>query len=108
MHRVVMNNPKTKIVDHKNNDETLNNQRENLRVCTYSQNAMNRGARSTNTSGYKGVSFSKATGKFNAVIWINKKGKFLGSFLNPEDAARAYDEAANKYHGDFARTNFGR
>jgi hypothetical protein len=84
----------------------LNCQDGNLRVCTSSQNGMNRGKQSDNTSGYKGVTWDKSKGKWQASIKVNQKTIFLGRFNNVIEAAKAYDEGAKKYHGAFARLNF--
>src|SRR4051812_9570503 len=54
-------------IDHKDRD-SLNNQRNNIRLATRNQNMWNIGIRSNNTSGYKGVSYHKQSGKFNARI----------------------------------------
>ena len=61
-----------------------------------------------NTSGFKGVSFRKDRGKYRAYISINNRIKHLGYYDTPEDAARAYDEAARFYFAEFACVNFPR
>ncbi|MGE1562170.1 HNH endonuclease [Pantoea septica] len=94
-------------VDHIDGDKK-NNRIENLRLCTHNQNQHNQGIRATNTSGYKGVSFMKAINKWHAQICCNSKVMHLGSYENKEDAAHAYDQAAMKFHGEFAWTNFPR
>ena len=85
----------------------LNNRRENLRPATPSQNQFNRRKQRNNTSGYKGVGFSKEKGLWRAYI-ANDTKKFihLGYFAKAEDAARAYDAAAIRFHGEFACPNF--
>jgi len=45
----------------------------------------------SNTSGYRGVSFHKGIGKWAARIHIESRNKHLGYFLNPLEAAKAYD-----------------
>ena len=91
--------------DHINMDG-LDNRRENLRIVTASENRCNRGKTKANTSGYKGVSWHKQLKKWRADIQVNGKFKHLGLFYDPVEAARAYDLAAKRLHGDFATTNF--
>jgi hypothetical protein len=104
MHRQIMNAPDGVEIDHIDGDG-LNNKDENLRFCTHSQNSANR-VDSKNTSGYKGVVWSKAGSKWQSQIIVNRQYIYLGYFGDIEDAARAYDEAAKKYFGEFARLNF--
>jgi hypothetical protein len=102
LHRLVMGNPEGKLVDHREGNK-LDNRKELLRLATYSENGYNRGANSNNTSGHKGVSWYKRDQKWQASI--THEGKFirLGLFTDIEEAAKAYREAAQKYHGKFAR-----
>lgn len=112
LHRVIMNSMKGEMVDHINRDKA-DNRRTNLRVATASQNQQNRVARVNTVSGYKGVIAYKnpravktSEYKWQATIGVNGKTVYLGAFVSKEDAARAYDVAATKYHGEFARLNF--
>ena len=89
-------------VDHIDGNPS-NNRLVNLRLATHQQNCSNRRIPITNTSGIKGVHWHKAAGKWAAVIKVNQRGIHLGTFENKEDAAKAYWEAAQKYHGKFAR-----
>lgn len=88
-------------LDHKNGDG-LDNRRENIRSATSSQNIGNTGRNSSNTSGYKGVSWLKSRGK-----WVAKIGqtRHLGYFDTPEEAHAAYVVAAKARHGEFARVS---
>ena len=104
MHRFIMKPAKGYVVDHVNHF-TLDNQKENLRICTHSQNAMNRGAQSNNKTGHKGVSYEKKLNKFKVQIRVNKKNITIGYYINLNDAAKAYNSAALKYHGEFAQLN---
>lgn len=106
LHREIMNTPAGVYVDHVNGDG-LDCRRINMRHATASENARNTSKRSDNTSGFKGVSYVKNRSMWEARIKVNQRQYFLGHFQAPEDAARAYDEAARKYFGEFARTNEG-
>lgn len=104
MHREVMNAQDGSEVDHINGDK-LDNRRENLRLCTKSQNMSNRGKQLNNTTGYKGVFTSQRTTKFRAQIRVKGKSIHLGLFENLKDAAISYNIAATKYFGEFAKLN---
>lgn len=90
-------------IDHINGDR-LNNRMTNLRESSSAQNMRNQGARKTNKTGFKGVDFDKRAGKFRAQITVNWNKLFLGYHSCPEVAHAAYCEAAEKMHGEFART----
>lgn len=102
MHRDIMKAAKGSILDHINGNG-LDNRKQNLRFCTVSQNRINT-RRSKNK--YKGTSYKARTKKWYSTIQIEGRSIHLGCFLKAKDAARAYDEAAKKYHGEFARLNF--
>lgn len=89
-------------VDHIDGDK-LNNDLSNLRWATRSENQRNRGKQSNNTSEFKGVSFHKRSGKWQAYIKVDGKRKHLGLFHTKEEAAAVYEEAAKELHGEFYR-----
>lgn len=105
MHREILVTEPGREVDHINRDG-LDNRRCNLREASRSQNITNRALLSRNTSGFRGVSWFKPHGLWRARIKVNGSEKDLGYFKDINDAARAYDDAARKYHGDFANLNF--
>ncbi len=102
MHRAIMNPQKGQDVDHINSNG-LDNRRANLRLATRSQNLRNSRLPKSNTSGFKGV--WKQGDNWVASIRVEGKTRCLGTFLAPEDAARAYDRSAIEIAGEFARTN---
>ena len=101
MHKQIMKVPKGKIVDHVNHS-ALDNQRGNLRVCTYSQNSQNYIKRQKGSSAFKGVCWSKIHQKWLARITVNGKRRHLGFFASEIKAALAYEYNAIKYFGEFA------
>jgi hypothetical protein len=117
MHKLVIDARSGEMVDHINGDP-LDNRKENLRIVTNQQNSWNsRGAKSFNgkptSSRFKGVSrkICKYKGKPRYKYWVAKIGVdgtdvTLGHFKDEEEAAKAYDEAAKKYFGEYARLNF--
>lgn len=104
MHRLIMNPPSDRIVDHANG-HTLDNRRHNLRLATSSQNSANqRPARVHAKSGFKGV-LRRGRG-WAAKIQHQGQQLSLGQYETAEDAAYAYDAKARELFGDFAATNF--
>lgn len=92
------------LIDHENGDG-LDNRRLNLRVASKMQNHRNTPKQRGSTSRFKGVSFHRGAQKWRAEIKASAR-IYLGTFAAEEDAARAYDDAARKYFGEFARVNF--
>lgn len=103
MHRLIMRFPNCK-VDHRNRNG-LDNRRCNLRLATNSQNSMNARTRRSSKTGYKGVHWAKRDERYVARIVLNYKPIGLGYFTNVIDAAKAYNAAAKKYFGEYARLN---
>lgn len=91
-------------IDHINGDRS-DNRISNLREATQDQNRKNLRMKVTNKSGFKGVSWHKSWNKWIATITKDRKHILIGGFTYPEEAAIAYDNAAVKLHGNFARTN---
>lgn len=109
MHRMIAESagiiaPGPDEVDHWDNDG-LNNRRGNLRRSTRSQNHANM-HHPWGATGFKGVFWQKNVQKYGARIGVAGKRTFLGYYATPEEAARAYDRAALKAFGEFARLNF--
>ncbi len=90
--------------DHKDTD-CLNNIPNNLRPCTYQQNAFNRNKRKGTSSQYKGVAWNKAQQAWHAYICVNYNVMHLGYHKEEKDAAIAYNNAAILFHKDFAKLN---
>ena len=106
MHREVIHPPENLLVDHINHNG-LDNRKANLRLATCEQNSYNRiRFRKSKSSKYKGVRWNKQIKKWAVIICFNKKSKFIGYFKDEKQAAKEYDKAALKYHGEFASLNF--
>lgn len=105
LHRFLMN-PLEKIeVDHINGDP-LDNRRNNLRLCEHRDNLRNKKMKTTNKYGFKGVRIKAGKIKPSAEIVVDGKTIHLGYFDTLVQAALAYDQAATKHFGNFARLNF--
>ena|SRR6266436_2436775 len=87
-------------IDHINGGR-LDDRFENLREATNAQNCRNRGVRSNNLTGVKGVATSRYG--YTSTITANGRKRYLGYFPSIDAAKVAYDAAANELHGDFAR-----
>lgn len=98
MHRLIMDCPKGKEIDHIDGNG-LNNQKSNLRVCTHAQNMKNMIAHKDSRSGLRGVSPSGK--KWQVRITNNYKEKYIGTYNSKLEAYQAYCDACTKYHGDY-------
>lgn len=105
LHRLVLGAPPGMHVDHINAD-SLDNRVINLRLCSQSGNQANQRKRTGGVSQYKGVSLSRNSQAWRAQIGVDYQNLYLGSFRSEKEAARAYDAAARRYFGEFARLNF--
>lgn len=95
---------KDMVVDHINGN-SLDNRKQNLRLCSRQENNRNSAPRKNSTSKYKGVSWSTCKSKWTVKIRVNGKSKHIGYFSDEKLAAEAYNKAAKQYYGDFAWIN---
>lgn len=103
LHRFIMKCPKGLFVDHKDGNG-LNNNRDNLRIVTVSENNYNKKIHYNNKSGYKGVVKHKC-GKYRVVIFKDGKQIHGGYFSDKIEAAKKFNDLAKKLFGDFAKLN---
>lgn len=101
LHRILTNAPKGKVVDHINHN-TLDNRKQNLRVCTPSENGQNRkGPSSRSTSGVRNVSWNPKRNKWVVNVTVERKRIHLGGYADLEEA-RTVAEAGRKKYLPFA------
>lgn len=107
LHRLIMCPPRHLVVDHINGDG-LDNRRANLRICTQQQNLWNGRSHTDSAVRYRGVSISpdRPNRKWRAQICHDYRVMLIGRYDTAEEAARAYDEAASRLFGNYARLNF--
>lgn len=102
LHRYIMNcTDDNLVVDHINRN-SLDNRKENLRICTPIDNSRNKGLFSFNTSGFTGVSFNKNINKWTSIITFENKNITLGFFDSKEEALKERLKAEVYYFGEFA------
>ena len=97
----------TKDIDHINRNG-LDNQKANLRICSRSENNMNRIKSKNKSSSYKGVCFNnkRFPSPWRTYINIHSKRIVLGYFKSEIEAAKVYDKKAKELFGEFAKLNF--
>ena len=90
MHRLIMNAPKGLEVDHRDGNG-LNNQKSNLRICSRTQNMMNKKKYRNNKSGFKGVTWLRSSKKWISQIKVDGKPKYGHVHFCVIKAAKEYD-----------------
>jgi len=90
-----------KEIDHIDNTKT-NNNIENLRSASRSENMKNMGFHRKNKSGFKGVSWHKASDRWTVQLMVNNKKKYFGIYKDLELADLVAQEARNLHHKEFA------
>jgi len=104
LHRYVMNYSGNKEIDHININK-LDNRKQNLRIVNRSLNAFNSGLHINNKSGYSGV-YQNKTKKWVVNIKINNRTKYLGQFININNAINIRRKAEIKYFGEYSNKNY--
>jgi hypothetical protein len=106
MHRLILEANNNELVDHINHD-TLDNRRNNLRLCSQSQSSINRRVRVDNKSGYVGVrpDTRKYRKKWLAFIGLEGSHITIGNFDNKNEAAYVRDQFAMQLHNNYAVLN---
>ena len=102
LHSMLLTIPVGMVADHINGNKR-DNRRQNLRACSQKENSRNTAPKKAR-SGVKGVS-STPHGKWRARIMVDRREINLGRFVTIDEAKAAYDKAAIKHFGEFARLN---
>ncbi len=104
IHRLVVGANKGEVVDHINHN-TLDNRKENLRVCSQSENMRNKRKASNSKHGMNGICRIKYgrmnRHRYRVRITVAGDRKEIGLFDNLEDAQKARIEAEEKYYGEY-------
>lgn len=105
-HRELLNlTDKNLVCDHINGDG-LDNRLDNLRICTQKENIRNKNKTKNQTSSkYKGVSFNKLNNNWRVRMEKDGSQVEIGSFKTEKEAAEAYNKAAIKMYGEYAKVN---
>lgn len=88
-------------IDHINHNP-FDNRKSNLRICSKSQNNMNKGIREDNSTGITSVRWNKNKRKWESYIMVNQKNIYLGIYKLKEDAVKARKKAEEKHFGEYA------
>lgn len=105
MSRTIVNCPNGMVVDHINHN-TLDNRRSNLRICTYSQNSINKQKIIIGSSRYKGVKWNVKSKSWQVRISYKHTSTYIGEFKNELHAAMAYALWAKDIYGEYSFTEF--
>jgi hypothetical protein len=105
MHRLLLGLTAPKIFGEHRDQNGLNNQRDNLREATHSENMRNTKSKKGSSSKYKGVSWVAKRNKWQSNIWLDRKQYPLGHFKLESEAALAYNKKAIELFGEFANLN---
>lgn len=92
-----------KQIDHKDGNRA-NNSINNLRECSHAQNIYNAKKAKNNSSGYKGVSWHRSAGKWEAYICADNRKQYLGLFDSAKEASNAYLDAVKKIEPEYVRS----
>lgn len=104
LHRLIMNPSDDLIVDHINHNKK-DNRKDNLRICTMSNNNMNKSKLPSNTSGVTGVTWNKKGGFWVSQIGLDNKMIMLGCNTDFNIAVKLRKEAEEKYFGEYSYNN---
>jgi hypothetical protein len=99
MHRLLINCPENMEIDHINRD-TLDNRRENLRICNRSENGCNTIRK--NKTGFRGITKCHNNDGYFVRIYKDKKYYYYGYYKNIDDAIKARELAEKEHFGEFA------
>lgn len=104
LHRLIMQPSRKEVVDHING-RPWDCRKKNMRIVTQKQNSYNTRIGKNNKTGFKGVSYSSSRKLYEACICVDGKTKHLGRYKTTIEAAKAYNQAASFYFGEYAKLN---